>query len=45
MSYPDYHDDMSKIVFKDQLENTLTADLPKQKKVKIVIENAKYEER
>ena len=40
MPYADYHDDMSEIVFEDQLENTLTASLPKQKKVQIVLENA-----
>ena len=45
MSYADYHDDMSEIVFKDQLENTLTANLPKQRKVKIMMENAKYHSR
>ena len=45
MSYADYHDDMSRIVFEDQLENTLTVNLPKQKKVMIVMENAKYHSR
>ena len=45
MSYADYHDDISEIVFEDQLENTLTANLPKQRKVKTVMENAKYRSR
>ena len=45
MSYADYQDDMSGIVFVDQLKNTLTANLPKQRKVMIVMENAKYHSR
>ena len=43
MSFADYHDDISGIAFEDQIENTLTANLPKQRKVMIVMENAKYQ--
>ena len=42
MSYADYHDDMSEIVFEDWFKNTLTANLPKERKVVIVMDNAKY---
>ena len=42
MSYADYHDDMSGIVFEDQLENTLTANLPKERKVAVMMEYARY---
>ena len=42
MSYADYHDDMSGIVFEGQLENTLTANLPKERKVAVMMEYAKY---
>ena len=42
MSYADYHDDMSGIVFEGQLENTLTANLPKERKVVVMMEYAKY---
>ena len=45
MSYTDYYDDMSEIVFEDQFENTLTANIPKQRKVKVVMENGKYHSR
>ena len=45
MSYADYHDDMSGIVFEDQLENTLTANLLKERKVVVVMENANYQRR
>ena len=38
----DYHDDMSGIVFEDWFENTLTANLPKERKVVVVIDSAKY---
>ena len=36
MSYADYHDNMSGIVFENWFENTLTANLPKERKVVIV---------
>ena len=42
MQYGDYHDDMSGIVFKDWFENTLTANLPKERKVVVVMDKAKY---
>ena len=42
MSYVDYHDDMSGIVFGDWFENMLTANLPKERKVVVVMDNAKY---
>ena len=42
MPYVDYHDGMSGIVFEDWLENTLTANIPKEKKVVVVMENAEY---
>ena len=42
MSYADYHDDMSGIVFEDQLENTLTTNLPKERKVVVMMEYARY---
>ena len=45
MSYADYHDDMSGIVFEDQLENTLTANSLKERKVVAVMENANYHSR
>ena len=45
MSYADYHDDMSGIVFEDQLENMLTGNLRKAKKVVIVMENSQYHSR
>ena len=35
-SYTDYHDDMSGILFENWFENTLTANLPKERKVVIV---------
>ena len=38
----DYHDDMSGIVFEDWFENTLTANLPKERKVVVVMESSKY---
>ena len=42
ISYADYHDDMSGIVFEDWFENMLTANLPKERKVVVVMDNAKY---
>ena len=42
MSYADYHDDMSGIVFEDWFDNTLTANLPKERKVVVVMDSAKY---
>ena len=42
MSYVDYHDDMSGIVFEGQLENMLTANLLKERKVAVMMEYAKY---
>ena len=36
---------MSGIVFKDWLENTLTANLPKERKLVVVIDSAKYHSR
>ena len=42
MQYADYHDDMSGIVFEDWFENTLTANLPKERKVVVLMDNAKY---
>ena len=41
MSYADYHDDMSGIVFEDQLENKLTANLPKEREVAVMMEYTK----
>ena len=41
MSYEDYHDDMSGIVYEDWLENTLTANLPKERKLVVVMDSAK----
>ena len=45
MSCRDYHDDMSGIVFEDQVENALTTNLCKERKVVAVMENAKYHTR
>ena len=42
MLYADYHDDMSGIVFEDWFENTLTANLPKESKLVVVMDGAKY---
>ena len=42
MSYADYHDNMSGIVFENWFENTLTANLPKERKVVVVMDSAKY---
>ena len=42
MTYADYHNDMSGIVFEDWFENTLTANLPKERKVVVVMDSAKY---
>ena len=42
MSYADYHDDMSGIVFKDWFENTLTSDLLKERKLVVVMDSTKY---
>ena len=42
MSHVDYHDDMSGIVFEDWLGNTLTANLPKGRKLVVVMGNTKY---
>ena len=36
VSYADYHDTMSGIVYQNWFENTLTANLPKERKVVIV---------
>ena len=41
MSYADYHDDMSGVVFEDWFENKLTANLPKERKVVVVMNSAK----
>ena len=42
MSYADYHDNMSGIVFENWFENTLTANLPKERKVVVMIDSVKY---
>ena len=42
MSYADYYDDISEIVFEDWFENTLTAILPKERKVVVVMNSTKY---
>ena len=42
MSYADYHDDMSGIIFEDWFENTLTANLLKERKLVVVMDSAKY---
>ena len=41
MSYADYHNDMSAIVFEDWFENTLTANLPKERKLVVVLDSGK----
>ena len=41
MSYADCHNDMSATVFEDWFENTLTANLPKERKVVVVMDSAK----
>ena len=40
-SYANYHDDKSGIVFEDWFENTLTPSLLKERKVVVVMDNAK----
>ena len=42
MSYADYHNDKSEIVFEDWFENTLTANLPKERKFVVMMDSAKY---
>ena len=41
MSYANYHDDMSGVEFEDWFENKLTANLPKERKVVVVMNSAK----
>ena len=45
MTYADYHNDMSGIVFEDWFENTLTANLPKERTLVVVMDSAKYPSR
>ena len=42
VSYADYHDNMGGIVYQNWFENTLTANLPKERKVVVVMDSAKY---
>ena len=42
MSYADYHDGISEIVFEDCFENTLTSNLLKESKLLVVMDSAKY---
>ena len=42
MSYADYHDGISEIVFEDWFENTLTSNLLKESKLLVVMDSAKY---
>ena len=41
-SYANYHDDMNAEVFEKWFANTLIPNLPKDRKVVIVMDNAKY---
>ena len=44
-SYADYHDDLNRDVFEDRFENTLLKNLPQDRKVLMVMDNAKYHSR
>ena len=45
MTNADYHNDISGIVFEDWFENTLTANLPKERTLVVVMDSAKYRSR